>query len=61
MPYSKGEHPFASKKQMKYLWANEPEIAREKTDAAKASGVSMIGPRHAKKSFLKKTRNKSNA
>jgi hypothetical protein len=54
MPYKKGEHPFASKKQMRYLYSQEPAVAKEKHDAAKKAGVSMIGPRHKKKSFTKK-------
>lgn len=53
MPYARGEHPFASKKQMRYLFSQHPEVAEEKVSGAKASGVSMIGPRR-KKSFKKR-------
>ena len=40
--------PFQSDKQRRYLWANEPEIAREWTDryGAKQGGIAALDRRH---------------
>jgi len=40
--------PFQSEKQRRYLWANEPEIAREWTDryGAKRGGIAALDRRH---------------
>ena len=40
--------PFQSEKQRRYLWANEPEIAREWTDryGAKQGGIAALDRRH---------------
>jgi hypothetical protein len=55
MPYSKGEHPFVTKKQKGFMFANHPKLAKEMAHAAKKSGVSLIGKkRKKKKSFTKK-------
>jgi hypothetical protein len=33
--------PFKSEKQRRYLWANEPDVARKFSDESKASGGMM--------------------
>ena len=43
--------PFKSEKQRKYLWANEPKIAREWT---KAYGSKPVGKKKSKKKGKKK-------
>ena len=47
--------PFKSEKQRRYLWANEPEIAREWTDrygAANGGGISIWAGQGGMKNFL---------